>query len=224
MEAGKNHTSLISKDQQLLDLLISSDMTIAPTKLKGGRTQSLGDSDRANITFSYHDIAEFTIRTSFRQFLVDVRQFEYKLFFIHFDIIDNDADAVIEEITFAPHAVKKSIIKDDKGIPAVELVIPVPAIVHEKKRKYNFTQMVLAVKLLIDPQNYYPYSYNGEDRYMAVKERLTVSNIEEVNNMGGLLFKPTVRSVRKGEFYRRNVKVDTLKNILEWGKTWELHF
>ena len=203
--------------QKLLDLLICSDMAIAPYKLTNTRSWQLGDDDRANATVTIKEAATFKVQTSFRQFLQHESQYEYRVF------ITNNKSDVVEELEVAKP--KTTVIKDDRGIPAVEVLVDVPREVHQKRRQrgnaLSLFQLVLVCRLKIDEDKYYPYTYVGDDRWMAVKTGLTTSNISNLNNTDGLLFRPGFPQ-EEGQLYRKNAKVGTLEEIKEWGKVWEL--
>ncbi len=205
--------------QKLLDLIICSDMAIAPYKVSNIRSMQIGHHGGAQATLTTKDISVFKIQTSFRQFLHNEEQYEFKVF------ITNNKSSNVRELEECNLTYKKTIIKDDRDIPAVELLVHVPKEVHEVRKKkeniFSLFQFVLVCRLKIDNDKYYPYTYMGSDRWMAVKTALTTSRVHDLKNMDGLLFKPQFPQ-EEGKLYRKNVKVGTLPEIKEWSKKWEL--
>ncbi|WP_047790824.1 toxin VasX [Tenacibaculum mesophilum] len=202
--------------QQLLDLMVCSAMFVKEIKLSSERVISIGGEDgRAGASFATSDVSKLTIQTSFRQFLWFKDQLQYKVFLV------NTRTGSYEEIAEEELRGEVNLEEDNKGkIIATNTTINIPNRVHRKRHNNQTTifQLLFICKLTIDEETnkYYPHTYVGEERYMGIKIKLFESKVTGTKNMDGLLFKPQPTEY-KG-FYYKNVKVDTLNNLLVWAK------
>ncbi|WP_417786020.1 toxin VasX [Tenacibaculum sp.] len=216
-EGYKNWKDLRVCHQQLLDLMVCNAMFVKEIKLSSEKVISIGGEDgRAGASFATSDVSQVTIQTSFRQFLWFKDQLQYKVFLV------NTRTGSYEEIAEEELRGEVNLEENNKGkIIATNTTINIPNRVHRKRHNNQFTifQLLFICKLTIDEETkkYYPHTYVGEERYMGIKIKLFESKVTGTKNLDGLLFKPQPTEY-KG-FYYKNVKVDSLNNLLVWAKT-----
>ena len=205
--------------QQLLDLMACSNMYVNNFKLGKAKNYSVGgEDDRAGVSFQVAPIKQVTIETAFRQFLWSAEQYEYRAFVV------NNKSSSHKEIDFKDLNGKTEVVVENDRATATKTTITIPRWVHKfsEENVLSITQLVFICKLRIDDTSnkYYPHTYVGKERFMGIKMPLWENKITDFKNMDGALFPP--KPTEYADFYYKNVRIDTLDDLLKWGKKFEL--